>query len=112
MHIKEVKLSLYERYNFCIAPVPFKVKEDSAKRNASYPSNILVNLDIEFMNIYLKYIKEYAEFGEVDFGIDPKKVIKEVKKNENLLEFELLRTFENYYSSNRLFIQFVIATFG
>lgn len=102
--IQNIKLTLYERYTFCIAPLPFVKlkKQDSPDKSRNLPNGkAVVSSSDKCMEIFLRYVKDYTTFGEAEFGLDYKKLIKEVGKDAEMDTFLKLRTFEDYYSRSR-----------
>ncbi len=104
--IQSIKLTLFERYSFCISPLPFSSRNymtTNAEKNKinAQKSGIFDTLQFS-MDLFMKYIRDYSEFGEVEFGIDHKKLIKQIKKAEDLDRNSQLRSLEDLYSRSRL----------
>lgn len=91
--IQGMKLNLYERYVFCMAPINAK-----AKNFNSYDPNVYEEGSFHTDYIcrqFLRFVKEYSTFGEVELGINFEKDIEFIRQKPLKAQFTSLETIFN-----------------
>ena len=91
--IQNQKLSLYERYTFCISPVSFKTSKLLAY-SKRVPS--LENLDTYCIDKFFQWISEYSTYGEVRVGIELGEITSAIK---GLDQQDTLGILQDFYGS-------------